>query len=161
MRCKRGDPPRATAITLGGLFSPPATFRDSTDRRPAGGLVPSLSQRQFLALRSNRQFSSQAGLFGEFRPCRGIVWRDHWIGGRQSPALAVVFWRQSEGQLQVPLERFELLPVFQTYNVVCENGLLNRHSGLRSAALSTIYAPDAAPSLSTRSSPRLSAAATT
>src|ERR1700709_1070639 len=120
------------AITLGGLFSPPATFRDSTDRRPAGGFVPSLSQGQFLALRSNRRFSSQAGLFGEFRPGRGVVRRDHWIGGRQSPTLAVFFWRQPEGQLQVPLKRLELLPVFQTYNVVCENGLLNRHRGLGS-----------------------------
>src|SRR4051794_8955366 len=48
----------------------------------------------------------------------GVVRRHHWIVGCQTPALAIGFGRHIIGGLEVSLQHFELLAVFETDDVI-------------------------------------------
>src|SRR4029077_16028941 len=56
-------------------------------------------------------------LLGELRARGRIVGRHHRVVGRQGPLRAILVRRHAVLRAQVPLERFELLPVFQTNEV--------------------------------------------
>src|SRR5260221_6168908 len=61
--------------------------------------------------------AAEADLLGEGRALRGVIWRHHWVIGRETPFDAVIVRRHAVGRAQMPFEHLQLLAVFQANQV--------------------------------------------
>ena len=69
---------------------------------------------------------SKTDRFGQCRPRRGVIWRDHRIVGGKLPFRAILIRRQAMGP-QVPFQRLELFAVLQADQIFRRDRFADRH----------------------------------
>src|SRR6478752_966825 len=82
---------------------------------------------------------SEPDLLGEAGARLGIIGGDHGIVERQTPFLAILFWREIIVRTQMALERLEFLSVLETNNIVRRDGLAYRHSRLQFRCIGGLF----------------------
>src|SRR5690606_11742306 len=105
------------------------TGSGTTKGRPRAATLDGFGLRGLVSARA--ALATQPHLLGELRTGGRVVWGDHRIARIKAPLLAILFRGQAVVGHQVPLERLELLPVFQADDVVIKHGTLGIDSRLR------------------------------
>src|SRR3546814_17652807 len=103
----------------------------SAARLMAGDAAPCQPRRDLPAATAASAFATGAGseadLLGQLAALAGIVGGDHGVVRRLAPALAVLLRRHVVGRLEVALQPFTLLAVFQSDDEFRGHRLLDWH----------------------------------